>query len=222
MEQVDSGLSLENQRSKIEAQAVISDWTLRDIIEDAGQSAKNLERPGAREVRAQVKAGLVDAIIIYKLDRLTRSVKDMGVLLEELGKARRADGGRGVDLVSVSENIDTSTATGRLLVNILGSVSQWEREVIAERTSAALQQRKSNGYVSGGVARFGYQAGEDRREIPNEGEQAQLQEILRLREEGLSFQRIADSLNEVGYRTRRGGPHSKQGIHRIAQTVGIR
>ena len=103
-EQASSGLSLEAQRRKVNAQAELSDLTLIGVLEDAGESACTLKRPAMTELLARIDSGQVDAVIIGKLDRLTRSVKDLSILLERMKKARRADGGKGVDLISTAES----------------------------------------------------------------------------------------------------------------------
>jgi len=92
-----------------------------------GESAKNLNRPGLQRLLTWVESGKVEVVIIAKLDRLTRSVKDLCSLLELFEK-------RGVGLVSVAESLDTASAAGRLVITIMAAVSQWEREAIWERT----------------------------------------------------------------------------------------
>ena len=83
-------------------------------------------------------------MLIAKLDRCTRSVADLASLIDTFSR-------RGVALISAAESLDTSSAGGRLVVNVLGAVAQWEREAIAERTSAALQVLKQQGRATGGV-----------------------------------------------------------------------
>src|ERR1035441_4062759 len=134
-QQADHGVSLEAQLEKIKAMAVVQGAEVIEIITDAGESAKSLDRPGMARLLAMVDAGKVQVVIIAKLDRLTRSVKDLGELLERFQK-------RGVSLVSVAESLDTGSAAGRLVLNIMAAVSQWEREAIAERTATALQHKK--------------------------------------------------------------------------------
>ena len=89
-------------------------------------------------ILALVDARKIQIVIVAKLDRLTRSVKDLGELLERFQR-------RGVSLVSVSESLDTGTAAGRLVLNVMASVSQWEREAIGERTRDALRHKKAQG-----------------------------------------------------------------------------
>ena len=92
----------------------------------------------------------VGAVLIAKLDRCTRSVADLASLIDTFSR-------RGVALISAAESLDTSSAGGRLVVNVLGAVAQWEREATAERTSAALQVLKQQGRATGGVAPYGFQ-----------------------------------------------------------------
>src|SRR5580693_4522067 len=115
--QADRGVSLEAQAEKIRAMGVVHNAELIDIIVDGGESAKSLNRPGMARLLALVDAGEVETVIIAKLDRLTRSVKDLCTLLERFTR-------RGVALVSVAESLDTSSAAGRLVLNIMTAVSQ--------------------------------------------------------------------------------------------------
>src|SRR5689334_12703286 len=105
--QADKGVSLEAQEAKIRAMATVQGADLLDVIVDGGESAKSLNRPGLQKLLRMVNKGEVQAIIIAKLDRLTRSVKDLCGLLELLEK-------RKVALISVAESLDTSSAAGRL------------------------------------------------------------------------------------------------------------
>ena len=105
--QADHGVSLDAQLEKIRAMAVVQGAEVAEIIADAGESAKSLDRPGMARLLKLVDAGKVQVVIIAKLDRLTRSVKDLGELLERFQK-------RGVSLVSVAESLDTGSAAGRL------------------------------------------------------------------------------------------------------------
>ena len=102
--QAASGLSIEAQRRKVAAQAVVSDAELVEVVIDSRASAKTLHRPGWDQVMQAVVAGQVDTVIVAKLDRATRSVADLGAVLDAFAKARRVDGGRGVALVSCAES----------------------------------------------------------------------------------------------------------------------
>jgi DNA invertase Pin-like site-specific DNA recombinase len=137
-ERARDGVSLGAQEDKIHTYAVVKDWTFPGLIRDAGHSAKSLKRPGMARLLALVETEQVDVVMVYKLDRLTRSVVDLGKLMD-LFKRKQ------VDLVSLQESLDATTATGKLMMNLLASVSQWERKVIGERTSDALQHLKTQG-----------------------------------------------------------------------------
>src|SRR5450755_109350 len=192
--QADRGVSLEAQAEKIRAMAVVHNTELLEIIVDGGESAKSLNRPGMERLLALVDAGQVQTVIIAKLDRLTRSVKDLCTLLERFSR-------RGVALVSVAESLDTGSAAGRLVLNIMTAVSQWEREAIGERTRDAMSHKRSNGECVGNI-QFGYRLGADGKHVePNPAEQAILAEIRRLRQGGSTLRGIATALNHRGLRT---------------------
>src|SRR5260370_26245920 len=151
--QADRGVWLEGQAEKIRDMAVVHHAELSDIIVDGGDSAKSLTRPGMARLLSLVDAGEVKAVIIAKLDRLTRSVKDLCTLLERFER-------RGVALVSVAESLDTGSAAGRLVLNIMTAVSQWEREAIGERTRDAMNHKRTNGERVGNI-QFGYRLAPD-------------------------------------------------------------
>src|SRR5712692_6659849 len=153
--QADRGVSLDAQAEKIRAMAVVHSSELLDIIVYGGESAKSLNRPGMARLLALVDAGEVQVVIIAKLDRLTRSVKDLCTLLERFER-------RGVALVSVAESLDTGSAAGRLVLNIMTAVSQWEREAIGERTRDAMNHKKSSGQCVGNIE-YGFRRAPGRR-----------------------------------------------------------
>ena len=125
-----------------------------------------------------------------------------------------------MDLISTAESLDTSTATGELIINILGAISQWERKIIAERTSAALQEKREQGRATGGIPPYGFDFVDGER-VENPQEQQVLAEIEAMKQAGRSWQAITDVLTEAGHRTRKGGPLSRQGLFRIAKKHGI-
>ena len=214
-EQADSGLGLEAQRLRVEAQAIVSDLDLLDVIEDGGYSAKCLDRPGLARLMDMVNAGEVDVIITAKLDRLTRNLSDLLHLLDVLRKARRASGGKGVALVSCSESLDTTTPTGRLMIHLLGSIGEWERDTIGERTRSAMAVARKQGRLISGRAPFGYRAGADGYLEQDEREQDIIERVENLREAGESWQSVADTLTAEGERTRTGRPFSSSGLQQI-------
>jgi site-specific DNA recombinase len=199
-EQATNGQSLDAQRAKLEAYASLYDLEIVEIIDDAGQSAKKLRRPGLERARQMLDNGQADGLLICKLDRLTRSVADWQKLIDRHFGERA-----GKQLFSVADSIDTRTAAGRLVLNVLLSVAQWERETIAERTSDALQHKIRKGERCGKV-RFGYDLADDGKMlIPNHDEQEAISLIRELREAGESLRKIANELNRLDIATKEGG-----------------
>jgi site-specific DNA recombinase len=197
--QADTGISLDAQAEKIRAMAVVHGAELLDVIVDGGESAKSLQRPGMTQLLAMVEGKRVQAVIVAKLDRLTRSVRDLCELLERFER-------RSVSLISVAESLDTGSAAGRLVINIMTAVSQWEREAIGERTRDALRHKRANGQRVGNIA-YGYRLATDGEHVePDAGEQEVLATIRDLRARHRSLREVATALNQRGWRTRRGSP----------------
>jgi site-specific DNA recombinase len=212
--QAEQGVSLEAQEAKIRAMATVQSAELLEVIVDGGESAKSLNRPGLQRLLALINAGKVQAIIVAKLDRLTRSVKDLCGLLELLEK-------RKVALISVAESLDTGSAAGRLVITIMGAVSQWEREAIGERTRDALHHKRSQGQRVGNIA-FGSRLAQDGQHLePEPTEQAALAQIHQLRREGTPLRGIAAALNHRAYRTRRGTPWRLESVARVLKQTAI-
>jgi len=143
-------------------------------------------------------------------------VKDLCELLERFER-------RGVALISVAESLDTSSAAGRLVLNIMTAVSQWEREAIGERTRDAMNHKRTNGERVGNI-RFGYRLGADGKHVePDPAEQGVLEEIGRLRQSGHTMRGIAAALNRRALRTRRGSAWRLESVARIVkQGIAIR
>lgn len=210
VEQKSQGVSLEAQAEKIELQAKLSDYELIDSIIDAGMSAKSLNRPGIKTIIQMVKAKEVDSIIIYKLDRLSRNVSDLNYLIQLFNKY-------GVNLIAVKDAIDTQSAGGRMVINMLATISQWEREVIGERTSEALAYKKAQGQKTGGSVPFGYRisgyTSKGNSEVsskmipilePEPTEQEALKLIKKLKNKGYSLSAICRELEKRSIKTKTG------------------
>jgi site-specific DNA recombinase len=211
--QADHGVSLDAQAAKIRAMALLHDRELVDMIVDGGESAKSLKRPGMAKLLAMVDAGHVQTVIIAKLDRLTRSVKDLCELLERFER-------RSVALVSVAESLDTGSAAGRLVLNIMAAVSQWEREAIGERTRDALKHKRANGERVGNIA-YGFRLSDDGVHVEDDpGERAVMAEIWHLRNSGLTLRGIAAELNHGSFRTRGGTSWRLESVARIVKQGG--
>jgi len=196
-EQAKSGLSLTYQREKLVAYCSALDIEVVAVIEDAGKSAKNLKRPGIQKAMEMIRTGQAGALVVLKLDRLTRSVKDLGALVEFFAKTDSS-------LVAVQDSINTSTAAGRLVLNVLGSVAQWEREAISERVAAAWSVKKARGEKTGGDVPFGFDVDAQGRLVANPIEQEAAELIRELRATGMSFARIAAEVERRGLKTKTG------------------
>lgn len=196
--QAERGISLEAQEAKLRTYASLYSLDLVEVIVDAGVSAKTLERPGLARALAMLRTGEAEALLVVKLDRLTRSVRDLGALVERYFAAPN-----GPALLSVGEQVDTRTAAGRLVLNVLGAVSQWEREAIGERTSAAMRHMAEQGAYTGGRAPFGYRLEADSL-VPAHDEQKAIQAARAARAEGLSLRAVAARLEAQGFRARSG------------------
>lgn len=148
VQQVD-GASLSVQEERLRAYAIAQGWDVVKVYEDAGLSGARTDRPAFQAMMESAKSGDFDVILVYKLDRLTRSVKDFHDLADRLESYN-------VSLVSVTQSIDTSSPTGRLLRNILVDFANFERELITERVMDGKRKRARQGQFLGGQAPFGY------------------------------------------------------------------
>ena len=206
--QADKGVSLEAQQEKARAYASLYDLDLVEVIIDAGESAKTLDRPGLQRALALLKTGQADALLVVKLDRLTRSVVDLGKLIETYFAPGKAA------LMSVGEQIDTRSAAGRLVLNILASVSQWERETIGERTSVAMRHKQSQGEYIGGHAPYGFEL-VDGELVAETFEQDVIRQAKELRDGGLSLAAVAKELDRRGLQSRNAKPFAAKQIKRL-------
>ena len=181
-EQARSGLGLEAQERAIRDACAARGWDLVDIWRDQ-VSGRDKSRQGLSAAldRLRVLDG-GGALVCARLDRLTRSLAHLSELIDLADE-------EGWALVALDLGLDTSTDTGRLVARIMGSVAQWERERISARISEALQEKLATGWRPGGPG------------IPPEI----VAGIVKMRQQGLTFQGIADRLNEVGVPTARGG-----------------
>jgi site-specific DNA recombinase len=196
--QADRGVSLEAQRAKVHAYAELYDLELVAIEIDAGESAKSLDRPALQRALAMLKTGKADALLVVKLDRLTRSVRDLADLVDCYFSKRAA-------LLSVSEQIDTRSAAGRLVLNVLSSVGQWEREAIGERTAVAMRHLADEGRYTGGAAPYGWMLADDGTSlVAVQAEQVVIAKARELRAAGASLRAVAATLAECGMLARSG------------------
>jgi DNA invertase Pin-like site-specific DNA recombinase len=186
-------------------------WVLvKDRYDDGGFSGGNLERPGLKRLLADIEAGKVDIVLLYKIDRLTRSLTDFARIVEVLDRAEAS-------FVSITQSFNTTTSMGRLTLNMLLSFAQFEREVTGERIRDKIAASKKKGLWMGGPVPLGYEV-RDRKLVVNESEAEQLRHIMRPYLALKSVPTLAEELNREGYRTkvqrRNSGPHRGGCIYR--------
>lgn len=148
-EQAEKGFSLENQLLRLQAFAESQGWEVVHDYMDDGYSGKNMNRPQIKRMLHDLKSNKFDIVLVYRLDRFTRSVKDLNDLLEVFKEHE-------VDFKSATESIDTATATGRMILNMMVSTAQWERETISERVKDVVRKKKDLGLISTGYPPYGY------------------------------------------------------------------
>ncbi len=171
-------------------------WRVAAVYEDAGYSGKDFQRPGIQELMEDVRAGKVDAIVTYKIDRISRSLKDFYDLWEIL-KAHN------VTFVSATQHFDTSDSMGMLILNILLSFAQFERELARERTMSKMAGRAEKGLWNGGHAPLGFDYVTETQMLrPNPQEVPIIRFVYRRVIETRSTCAVANEANACGYRTR--------------------
>ena len=207
--QAGEGISLDAQRARLGAYAGLYDIDLVHVCEDAGLSAKSLNRPGLQEALGMLESGQANAVLVVKLDRLTRSVRDLGYLVEQYFA-----GGHWA-LLSVGEHVDTRTAGGRLVLNVLASVAQWEREAISERICDAKGHAREMGMYAGGRVPYGWRRGEGGMIVLNEVEMDMAAQANALRLAGMSLRTIGAELLARGLRPRGGGKWHPKTVKRV-------
>ena len=179
-------------------------WELvQERYDDGGFSGGNMERPGLKRLMADVAAGKVDIILVYKIDRLTRSLADFAKIVDVLDTAKAS-------FVSITQSFNTTTSMGRLTLNMLLSFAQFEREVTGERIRDKIAASKRKGMWVGGPLPLGYDV-DNRRLVVNAKEAELVRHIYQRYLEFGSVVELADDLNAGGYKTkvqeRASGPH---------------
>jgi DNA invertase Pin-like site-specific DNA recombinase len=171
-------------------------WSLiQDRYDDGGISGATLERPGLQRLLAHMDAGTVDLIVVYKVDRLTRSLADFARLVDRFDAA-------GTSFVSVTQQFNTATSMGRLTLNVLLSFAQFEREVTAERIRDKIAASKKKGLWMGGLVPLGYDAHE-RTLVINEQEAGTVRILFRLYLELGSVRRLKEEADRLGLVTKK-------------------
>ena len=202
--QATEGVSLDAQRARIESWCLANSYELAAVFVDAGISGKRMDtRPELLKALASLKKGM--ALVSYSLSRLARSTKDALVIGEMVAKKK-------ADLVSLSEQIDTTTAAaGKMMFQMLAVLAEFERNLVGERTSTALQHKKRTGQVYSAVP-YGFEAIEGRLEQV-QAEAAVVSEIQAARAKGNTLQTICNELNGRGISTKKGRQWQPATVH---------
>ena len=208
-DQADSGVSLDAQSARIRAYAALQGVAIDELVVDAGASAATLQRPGFHRVLTMVRSGAVSTLIVCKLDRATRSVRDLSDLLDLFAQNK-------VSFISLSESLDTATAAGRMMLHLLGVFAEFERSMIAERTASALAHKRAMGKAYGRTP-FGYQRVNDRLESQPD-QQLALQMMRDMHSAGCSLREIAKALQDRGIAGPRGGGWHASGVRAVLRS----
>ncbi|MEK0086133.1 recombinase family protein [Benzoatithermus flavus] len=174
---------------------------------DPGYSGGNMDRPGLKRLMADIEAGRIDIVVVYKIDRLTRSLADFARLIEVFERRR-------VSFVSVTQQFNTTTSMGRLMLNILLSFAQFEREVTGERIRDKIAASKAKGMWMGGVVPLGYRV-EARRLIVEPAEAETVRTIFARFAQCRSTTELVRWLTSKGITSRSGTPFSKQALWKL-------
>lgn len=195
-EQAKEGYSIAAQRDKLLAFSMARDWLVNDIYIDDGYTGTNLERPALKRLLSDIKN--TDVILVYKLDRLSRSQRDVLYLVEERFLENA------VDFVSLLESFDTTTPFGRAMLGILAVFAQLERDTILERSKLGKERRAKDGKWRGGPVPLGYDYINGSLNI-NEYEASIIRQIFERYIEGTGMDSIAKHLNAKGFRSKQNG-----------------
>lgn len=207
--------SLDAQREAVEAyvrsQRGLGWVALPQRYDDGGFSGANTDRPAFQRLMADVEAGRIDVVAVYRIDRLSRSQRDFPQTLDVFEK-------HGVQFVSVTEHFDTTTSMGKFTLSIIIAVAELERDTIASRTRDKIAASRRRGLWVGGRPGLGYRL-QDKRLVVVEDEAAQIREIFRLYLERGSLLAVVAELNRRGWMTKSGKPWNKNNLRTLLTRV---
>lgn len=197
-EQAREGYSISAQKHKLKSFCIAQDWDVADIYVDEGISAKNMERPELKRMLKDIQMSKIDCVLVYRLDRLTRSVFDLYKLLEIFDE-------HDCKFKSATEVYDTTTAMGRMFITIVAALAQWERENTGERISFGYAEKVRKGKYALNFRPFGYDLDLKTSELSiNEKEASSVRLIYKKYIDGYGAGKIAKYLNDKGITTRDG------------------
>lgn len=211
LEQAKDGYSINEQTERMIKYCEAKGWVVHKIYTDAGYSGADTDRPGLQSLIKDAESNKVNAVLVYKLDRLSRSQKDTLTLIEDVFLPNN------VDFISMTENLDTSTPFGRAMIGILSVFAQLEREQIKERMEVGKIGRAKEGKWCGSrYVPIGYRVENDEL-VVHEYEAMQIREMFRLFNMRISQRRVAEMLQSKGYRTTYDGNWNRHNIRPLLE-----
>ena len=207
---------IEKQTIAIGKYCEAMEHSLVDVFFDK-VSGKTIDRDGFKSCLHLLEKGEADGIIVHSLDRISRSLSDFSFLINTYFNKYQ--------LVSVKDSVDTTSASGRLVLNMLITIAQWERETISERTRESMRYLRSIGRFTGGKLAYGFKQGVCRDGkpsgwiVPHNKERYKLFLMQKWRADGMSYYGIANKLNDLGFLSRNGKLWSQGKIHSIFKTA---
>ena len=200
--------SLEGQRERLEDYCKNRDrLRMHKVYEERAYSGESLNRPAMAEMIRDICSGVINCVLVYKIDRLTRSIRDFFNLLDIFN---RYD----VELIVITQPFDASSPSGRLLRNVMLEFAQFEREMIADRTRDTMEQRAQKGLWNGGISSYGY-AVKDKQLVVSAEEARRVKFMFERFAATPSLAKLRDELNARGWRTRSGNPWGKTSVDHI-------
>uniref|UniRef100_A0A7C4VV78 Recombinase family protein n=1 Tax=Fervidobacterium pennivorans TaxID=93466 RepID=A0A7C4VV78_FERPE len=200
-EQAKNGFGVDIQIEKIKQYCMLYNIDNLELYVDEGYSGWTMERPALARLLKEIENGNVEKVIVYKADRISRHLKDLLFLIEDIFEKH------GVSFVSITENFDTSSPQGKLFLQMLGSFAEFERNIIKERTYNGRVQKAKQcevNEIAVGKIPYGYRK-EGNGVVPDEYESTVIKIIYELKASGKSLRQIATILNQEGYKTRQNG-----------------
>ena len=207
-EQAMEGYSIEEQERMCKAAIVSKGWEYIGTYSDPGISGRTMDRLGLQKMIRAIEHGEIQAVVIYKLDRLSRKQRDTMTIIEDIFLEND------VDLVSLNETLDTSTPWGRAMIGILSSFNQMESENIQMRTAMGKEAKATKGGYAGGKPPLGYKSVNG--ELVVVDEEAEIVRLIyKLRKDGMTMVNIAEELNRRGLKTKQGNEFRHSAIQGI-------
>ncbi len=205
--QRDKGLSVPRQKEWLEQEVARKNLTRAEHFVDNGYSAASINRPAFSQLLARIADGSVGTVVVYKFDRVARNVRDLLDFVDLLSK-------HDVSFISLSENLDTTSPTGRLMLTILGSLAEWERSITVERVKDAMYHKADRGDFCGGQPPYGYDV-KDKGLVINGAEAKVVRAMYTKFEEIRTLRGLTHWMNKKAYTTKRGQTWAATTVRRV-------